>query len=59
VFFWTPDTRCYHERCDKPDKIDTAHMADIVSLAGDLVGELSESKADLAASRKKLGCFAK
>jgi Zn-dependent M28 family amino/carboxypeptidase len=59
VFFWTPDTRCYHETCDKTDKIDAVHMADIVSLAGDLVGELGESKTDLAASRKKFGCGAK
>jgi Zn-dependent M28 family amino/carboxypeptidase len=59
VFFWTPDARCYHETCDKTDKIDAVHMADIVSLAGDLVGELGESKTDLAASRKKFGCGAK
>jgi Zn-dependent M28 family amino/carboxypeptidase len=59
VFFWTPDTRCYHETCDKADKIDAAHMADIVSLAGDLAGTLSDSKTDLAAARKKLGCAAK
>lgn len=26
-------------------------------IAGDLVGELSDSKTDLVASRKKLGCF--
>lgn len=59
VFFWTPDARCYHETCDKPDKIDAVHMADIISLAGDLVGNLSESTTDLAASRKKRGCAAK
>ena len=59
VFFWTPDTRCYHEKCDKASAIDAPHMADIVALAGDLVGELSEAKTDLAASRKKLGCAAK
>ena len=59
MFFWTPDARCYHETCDKPDKIDAVHMADIISLAGDLVGNLSESTTDLAASRKKRGCAAK
>lgn len=59
VFFWTPDARCYHETCDKPSAIDAPHMADIVALAGDLVGELSESKTDLAAAREKLGCAAK
>lgn len=59
VFFWTPDHQCYHQKCDKADAIDTARMTDIVSLAGDLVGELSDSKADLLASRKKLGCTGK
>jgi Zn-dependent M28 family amino/carboxypeptidase len=59
VFFWTPDTKCYHQKCDKADAIDSTHMADIVALAGDLVGELSDSKTDLLASRKKLGCSGK
>lgn len=59
VFFWTPDARCYHETCDKADKIDAPHMADIISLAGDLVDELSSTSTDLAASRKKLGCSGK
>ena len=59
VFFWTPDTRCYHQKCDTADKIDSTRMVDIVALAGDLVGELSDSKADLLASRKKLGCSGK
>lgn len=59
VFFWTPDESCYHEKCDKPAKIDLKHMADITALAGDLAWGLSESKTDLAAARKTLGCFAK
>lgn len=59
VFFWTPDARCYHEKCDKAAAIDAVHMSDIVALAGDLVGELSDTKTDLAASRKKLRCYAK
>ncbi|HSN28750.1 MAG TPA: M20/M25/M40 family metallo-hydrolase [Kofleriaceae bacterium] len=57
VFFWTPDARCYHETCDTPDKLDTAHMAQIAALAGDLVERLANSKLDLRASRAKLGCF--
>ena len=57
VFFWTPDARCYHETCDTSDKLDTAHMAQIAALAGDLVGRLANSKQDLLASRDKLGCF--
>jgi len=56
TFFWTPDARCYHEKCDKPAAIDVPHMADIASLAGDLTWELGVTKTDLAASKKKLGC---
>ena len=59
VFFWTPDARCYHETCDTTDKLDTAHMAQIAALAGDLVERLADSKLDLLASRGKLGCFAR
>lgn len=59
VFFWTPDIQCYHQKCDTADALDTARMADIVALAGDLVGELSNSKTDLLASKKKLGCSGK
>ncbi|HUS33057.1 MAG TPA: M20/M25/M40 family metallo-hydrolase [Kofleriaceae bacterium] len=56
VFFWTPDARCYHQKCDKPSAIDLPHMADIASLAGDLTWELANSETDLLASRTKLGC---
>jgi Zn-dependent M28 family amino/carboxypeptidase len=59
VFFWTPDTRCYHETCDTTANLDTAHMAQIAHLAGDLVAALADTKTDLVASRSKLGCFAK
>ena len=34
VFFWTPDKRCYHEKCDKAAAIDAPHMADIVVARG-------------------------
>jgi hypothetical protein len=56
VFFWTPDDRCYHEKCDKPGVLDYPHMADIAALAGDLTFGLANSDADLMASRTKLGC---
>jgi len=56
VFFWTPDRRCYHERCDTTAQLDTAHLAAIARLAGSLVTRLSDAPADLAASRARLGC---
>jgi Zn-dependent M28 family amino/carboxypeptidase len=56
VFFWTPDSRCYHEKCDTASAIDVPHMADIASLAGDLTWTLANSDTDLLASRTKLGC---
>ena len=56
VFFWTPDGRCYHEKCDTVANIDFPRMADIASLAGDLTWDLANSSTDLAASRTKLGC---
>jgi hypothetical protein len=59
VFFWTPDARCYHGTCDTADRIDYPHMAQIAALAGDLTWALSETTTDLAASRTKLGCFAR
>lgn len=59
VFFWTPDTRCYHETCDTTENLDSAHMAQIANLAGDLVAALADTKIDLVASRARLGCFAR
>jgi len=56
VFFWTPDRRCYHARCDTTERLDTAHLAAIAALAGRLVEQLSEAPGDLAASRARLGC---
>lgn len=56
VFFWTPDKRCYHGRCDTADKLDAAHLAQIAALAGSLVEQLSDSPKDLAGSRAHLGC---
>jgi hypothetical protein len=57
VFFWTPDARCYHERCDTTDKIDLPHMADIAALAADLTWGMANSDADLMTSRTKLKCY--
>jgi hypothetical protein len=56
VFFWTPDRKCYHERCDTLDHLDTAHLAAIAALAGELVARLSDTPGDLAASRTRTGC---
>jgi hypothetical protein len=57
VFFWTPDDKCYHETCDTPDRIDTAHMTAIIGFAKQLVDALAATDTDLAAARTKLGCF--
>lgn len=59
VFFWTPDRRCYHEKCDTADKLDYPHMVDIVALAGALTEAIADTPIDLLASRAKLGCGAK
>jgi len=56
VFFWTPDKRCYHGRCDTIDNLDAAHAAEIAAFAGALVERLADSPSDLAASRTRLGC---
>ena len=59
VFFWTPDDRCYHATCDTVERIDFPHMAQIAALASDLAQRLADTRLDLAASREKLGCFAR
>ena len=56
VFFWTPDDRCYHAKCDTVANIDFPHMAKITRVAGDLVRALADTKLDLARSRNRLGC---
>ena len=56
VFFWTPDNRCYHQKCDTADKLDYPRMADIAEIAGSLAIGLADSDLDLAASKAKLGC---
>jgi Zn-dependent M28 family amino/carboxypeptidase len=59
VFFWTPDTRCYHEKCDTPARIDEKDMVSIASLAGDLSRAMADSEMDLAAIQQRLGCGVK
>jgi hypothetical protein len=57
TFFWTPDPRCYHERCDTADRIDGAPLTAIATLAGGLVEELAQTALDLAGARRR-GCGA-
>lgn len=59
VFFWTPDRRCYHEKCDTADRLDYPRMADIAALAGGLVQRLADTDVDLAAAKARSGCGAK
>ena len=56
TFLWTPDERCYHEKCDTLDQIDLPHMAQIAEFADRLVDALADTELDLAAGRAKLGC---
>jgi hypothetical protein len=59
VFFWTPDQRCYHEKCDVAKTLDYKHMVDIVRLAGALTEAMADTQIDLLASRAKTGCGVK
>jgi len=56
TFFWTPDHKCYHERCDTLDRIDWPHLIEIAKLAAALVHDLGDSELDLAGLRAKKGC---
>ena len=56
TFFWTPDPRCYHARCDTADKLDYPRLADIAALAADLALHLADTGTDLAAARARHGC---
>jgi hypothetical protein len=56
VFFWTPDKRCYHARCDTIDALDVIHLGEIAAFAGELVERLSGVPGDLAGSRTRRGC---
>ncbi len=56
VFFWTPDPRCYHKKCDTADRLDYREMADIAKLAGNLTASLASTDDDLMSLRTKRGC---
>ena len=56
VFFWTPDPRCYHEKCDTADKLDYPHLAEIAQIAGDLARGLADSDEDLLKARSRAAC---
>lgn len=59
VFFWTPDKRCYHEKCDTADKLDYKRMVDIAHLATDLASAMADTEVDLADAKATHGCFGK
>jgi Zn-dependent M28 family amino/carboxypeptidase len=56
LFFWTPDGECYHRACDTAEKIDVAHLGQIAALAAEVVWQLADGEADLAASKRRHGC---
>lgn len=41
AFFWTPDARCYHRRCDTASRIDAKGLSDIAQVAAELVAHLA------------------
>lgn len=47
VFFWTEDTDCYHERCDRSELIDYDALPEIASLSGAVALDLASSDEDL------------
>lgn len=49
TFLWTEDPDCYHETCDTEDRIDYAHMLDIVRLGAATTAALADSRDDLGA----------
>ena len=59
VFFWTPDKRCYHARCDTADRLDYKRMTAIAELATDLTRAMVETEVDLVAAKATHGCFGK
>ena len=42
AFFWTPDGRCYHRRCDTAERVDYPHLADITRAAAELALALAD-----------------
>lgn len=58
AFFWTPDARCYHRRCDTAARVDLPHLTAIADVVAELVANLAGSEEDLLAARQRLGCGA-
>ena len=56
VFFWTPDPRCYHEKCDTADKLDYKHLSEIAQIAGDLTLALAGADDDLLKAKTRTAC---
>lgn len=42
AFFWTPDARCYHRRCDTAARIDARGLSDIAKVAAGLIAHLAQ-----------------
>lgn len=47
IFFWTEDSECYHERCDRSDLIDYDALPEIAALSGAVSLDLASSQDDL------------
>ncbi|MEY3212139.1 MAG: hypothetical protein RIT28_2620 [Pseudomonadota bacterium] len=47
VFFWTEDEPCYHERCDRSERIDYPALTEIAALSGETALELANRDDDL------------
>jgi Zn-dependent M28 family amino/carboxypeptidase len=47
VFFWTPDSECYHQACDTVDRIEPNGFAAVTLLAADVVREAATATLDL------------
>ena len=61
VLFSTPDDTCHHKACDKPERLDYAHLGQIAQMSAELTIALADGAIDLAAFRasaeaSKLGC---
>lgn len=55
VFFFTEDPACYHEPCDTADRLDYDDLADVGTVVGDVVDQLTRASLDLATERAA-GC---
>lgn len=55
VFFFTEDPDCYHETCDRADRLDYGDLSAVGSLVGSVVTSLSRRDVALAGARAE-GC---